>query len=100
MADGILIEHSRAQTFTENVATYIKRMEQVLTDLETELNAIAGQWFGADKQVYDTVQRDWDAKVAELRLALGSHGTALGEVSNNYISANNHNAQMIGSIKV
>ncbi|WFB88505.1 MULTISPECIES: WXG100 family type VII secretion target [Streptomyces] len=100
MADGILIDHSRAQAFTENVATYINRMETVLTDLETELNAIANQWYGADKEVYDKVQLDWDAKVAELRLALGSHGQALGEVSGTYLNTNNNNAHMIGSITI
>ncbi|MCI4146622.1 WXG100 family type VII secretion target [Streptomyces albogriseolus] len=100
MPEGIYIEHSQARAFTENVTVYINRMEAVLTELEGQLNAIAGQWFGADKQVYDTVQRQWDAKVAELRVALGSHGQALGEVSNTYTSTNNQNAEMIGSIKV
>jgi WXG100 family type VII secretion target len=97
--DGIYIDHGQAMTFVEEMMQQTKNIASIIGDLEGELSAVVGSWLGPDRQVYDRVQRTWNAEVHSLSTILQRHATTLNQVSDQYKQTVMQNAQGFEEIR-
>ncbi|SFF47476.1 WXG100 family type VII secretion target [Actinacidiphila alni] len=98
--DGILIDHSVASSFAEEMVNFTSSIRGVITDLEGELAPIASQWLGADRDVYfSRVQPTWESEVGSLSTILSSHAETLANISDNYKQTVYQNAQGFEEIR-
>jgi WXG100 family type VII secretion target len=83
--DGILFDHLRNQSYSDEMVGYTQQITEVVTTLEQELAPIAQHWLGGDRDIYfQRVQPTWDAEVHGLSQILQSHASTLDDISDNY----------------
>ncbi|GAA2339930.1 WXG100 family type VII secretion target [Streptomyces kunmingensis] len=98
--DGIYIDHGTATTFSEEMYEQTRRIKDIVSHLEMDINKIVQSWLGPDRDIYfEKVQPTWNAEVSSLSTILQSHAQTLTGVSDHYKQTVYRNAQGFEEIK-
>ncbi|MEV7080017.1 WXG100 family type VII secretion target [Streptomyces sp. NPDC093516] len=99
--DGIIhVDYDHMQNAADDLVHQTKAIDQTLTNLDAELQALKAHWEGDDSNEYARAQNAWNEAVDEMEQLLNSHAALLTDVSGNYKYTENSLAQMWADVKI
>ncbi|MFC9624055.1 WXG100 family type VII secretion target [Streptomyces sp. NPDC056930] len=99
--DGVIhVDYNHMQNAADDLIQQTKAIDQTLTNLDAELQALMTHWEGDDSSEYKVCQQAWNQAVADMERMLNSHAVLLTDVSDNYKYTERSLAQMWADVKV
>jgi WXG100 family type VII secretion target len=99
--DGnIYVDYAHMGNAADDMVYQTKAIDQTLTDLDAELQALRTSWIGSDSAAYDKQQEKWNNAVLEMERLLERHSHLLTEISDDYKWTENSLTQMWSEVKV
>lgn len=83
--DGYIhVDYAPMQNAADDMVQQTKAIDQTLTNLDAELQALRDMWIGDDKDVYNQKQTAWNNAVTEMERLLTSNANLLTGISDDY----------------
>jgi len=96
MAGHILVNFQTISNASSEVRQTAARIQSQLDDLKSGVQRIASSWEGVAQEQYQSRQREWDNKAADLQQVLGQIAGALENAAQSYQSTESQNAKIWG----
>ena len=90
------MSHAGLDRAAEGLHAAVRRIDERLDRLETELAPLRADWSGEAQQAYEVARRRWDQAMREMRDVLDSTGRTVVESNGAYRSADLRGAAAFG----
>ncbi|MER6165621.1 WXG100 family type VII secretion target [Streptomyces violaceorubidus] len=99
--DGIIhVDYSHMDNAADDLVQQTKAIDQTLTNLDAELEALKATWLGSDSDAYKICHQNWTNAVTAMEKLLIDHSALLTDVSQNYRYTEKSLTQLWEDIKV
>ena len=85
--DGLRVNHAGLDMAAQDLSDSVKKIDDRLNRLESELAPLRSDWTGNAQQSYQVAKTKWDTAIAEMRQLLGDTGNTVGQSNQEYHSA-------------
>ncbi|MFF3243765.1 WXG100 family type VII secretion target [Streptomyces sp. NPDC002870] len=101
LSDGfIYVDYKHAENASEDMISQSQAIMSIIENMEMELTELKSTWIGDDRDIYSTVQANWNQAIENIKLLLANHSSLLTDISGNYRFTENSLAQRWGDIKI
>ncbi|MEU8926031.1 WXG100 family type VII secretion target [Kitasatospora sp. NPDC048545] len=94
MSDHILVNFETVHNAAEEVKASAGRIEQLLSDLKTDVTRIAQSWQGKAQEGYNIQQAKWDSSANDLHTACMQIAASLENAAQSYRTTEDSNAKL------
>jgi len=94
--DGLRVDHAGLDTVAGDLGQAVKRIDDRLDRLESELAPLRSDWAGGAQQAYLTAKATWDRAMQEMRGLLQETGAAVAQSNADYRAADQRGAAAFG----
>ncbi len=85
--DGLRVNHAGLDTAAEDLSTTVKRIDDRLNRLESELAPLRSDWSGNAQQAYVVAKSKWDTAMNEMKELLAQTSTTVHQSNADYKAA-------------
>ena len=85
--DGLRVNHAGLDTAAEDLATTVKRIDDRLNRLESELAPLRSDWSGNAQQAYIVAKSKWDTAMNEMKDLLAQTSATVHQSNADYKAA-------------
>jgi ESAT-6 family protein len=90
--DGLRVNHAGLDTAAQDLANSVKRIDERLNRLESELAPLRSDWTGNAQQSYQVAKAKWDKAMQEMRDLLQETSTTVHQSNADYRAADQRGA--------
>lgn len=90
--DGLRVNHAGLETAAQDLANSVKRIDERLNRLESELAPLRSDWTGNAQQSYQVAKTKWDKAMQEMRDLLQETSTTVHQSNADYRAADQRGA--------
>lgn len=94
--DGLRVNHAGLETAAQDLATTVKRIDDRLNRLESELAPLRSDWTGNAQQAYQVAKAKWDGAMQEMRDLLQQTSDTVHTSNAEYRAADQRGAAAFG----
>lgn len=95
--DGIRVNHAGLDTAAADLMQAVKKIDDRLNRLESELAPLRSDWDGQAQQAYHVAKGKWDNAITEMRNLLQETSTAVSQSNADYAAADKRGAAAFGA---
>lgn len=96
MTDGIRVNHEALRTTAQNMMDTMRRIDDRLNLLESDLQPLRNDWTGDAQQAYHVAKGKWDTAIDEMQLLLKETSTSVARSQEDYAAADARGAAAFG----
>ena len=85
--DGLRVNHAGLETAAQDLADAVKKIDDRLNQLESELAPLRSDWTGNAQQAYVVAKTKWDTAMQEMKTLLAETSTAVVHSNAEYRAA-------------
>lgn len=90
--DGLRVNHAGLDTVADDLGQAVKRIDDRLNRLESELAPLRSDWSGSAQQAYTTAKAKWDGAMQEMKGLLQETGSTVVQSNAEYRAADQRGA--------
>ena len=90
--DGLRVNHGELDAAAQNMYNTVKRMDDTLNDLETDIGPKVNDWHGNQKDAYREAKAAWDWAMQEMRDLLDESHRTVYQSNADYMNADKRGA--------
>jgi early secretory antigenic target protein ESAT-6 len=90
--DGLRVNHAGLDQAADDLGQAVKRIDDRLNRLESELAPLRSDWTGNAQQAYTTAKAKWDNAMMEMKTLLAETSTAVTQSNQEYRAADQRGA--------
>ena len=90
--DGLRVNHAGLDTAAEDLSQAVKRIDDRLNRLESELAPLRSDWTGNAQQAYHVAKTKWDNAMREMKDLLQDTSTTVHQSNADYKAADQRGA--------
>lgn len=90
--DGLRVNHAGLDQAAEDLNTAVKRIDDRLNRLESELAPLRSDWTGNAQQAYVVAKTKWDSAMTEMKDLLAQTSAAVHQSNADYRAADQRGA--------
>lgn len=90
--DGLRVNHAGLDTVADDLGQAVKRIDDRLNRLESELAPLRSDWAGSAQQAYTTAKAKWDDAMQEMKGLLQETSTTVVRSNAEYRAADQRGA--------
>lgn len=92
MVDSYSVKTAEVHRLSADMGSHAQKIQSALTDLESKVGQLMGQWSGEAQGNYNDAQRKWSKAAAEMQQILTTIGQKTSEMANTYDSGDKRSA--------
>jgi WXG100 family type VII secretion target len=96
MSSGVSVDVDALQSTVGILRDATAAISRILTDLESEVRTLGGEWTGEASAAYAVAHRSWNSDLAVMRALLGDASEALNAANGRYAAADSEAASFWG----
>ena len=96
MNDGIFVNHGSVEQISQDLANGVKKIDDRLNRLESELAPLKSDWIGSAQQAYEQAKKKWDNAISEMNQLLQQTSQAVSASNQEYQAADKRGAAAFG----
>jgi WXG100 family type VII secretion target len=90
--DGLRVNHAGLDTAAEDLGSAVKRIDDRLNRLESELAPLRSDWTGSAQQAYVVAKAKWDGAMQDMRNLLQDTSNTVHQSNADYKAADQRGA--------
>jgi early secretory antigenic target protein ESAT-6 len=90
--DGLRVNHAGLDNAADDLGQAVKKIDDRLNRLESELAPLRSDWSGNAQQAYATAKATWDNAMNEMKTLLAETSTAVMQSNQEYKAADQRGA--------
>jgi len=94
--DGLRVNHAGLDSVADDLGQAVRRIDERLDRLESELAPLRSDWTGSAQQAYTTAKATWDRAMQEMRGLLQETSVAVVQSNAEYRAADQRGAAAFG----
>lgn len=92
MVDSYSVKTAEVQRLSADMTSHSQKINGALSDLESKVGTLMGQWSGEAQANYHDAQRKWSKAAEEMQQILSTIGQKTSEIANTYDAGDKRSA--------
>ena len=94
--DGLRVNHAGLDSVADDLGQAVRRIDERLDRLESELAPLRTDWAGSAQQAYTTAKATWDRAMQEMKTLLQETSVTVSQSNAEYRAADQRGAASFG----